>query len=395
MANPFPTLEVSQPTDFLPPIGTLLSTFDPIDTPDEHWELGYHFPTWGSCLSAFRWGPCSGELKEHGTGSSTVTAVPITVYAPFRCSTFGTGGDLGEYEAAALDALKKAGGQELEQELWSGDINLQNAWSNLYLTSPLAVNASTLANAYPWPGALAVLQKKLRACLGDTSGVIHASPALVSMWQMGYAVFEDGDGNLRDGFGNYVIAGSGYNGGAPAVNATTTLTEAGTGGSFTITVTDPISGDLETTAPIVWNASAATVQTALEALTIVDVGDVVCTGGILGAAPVVCTWGGRFARQVVTVSKDSTLITGGALTLTATAGGSVVADGIEYAYATSMIDVRVGEIQVIDPNNGASIDRSTNTVELIAEATMSATWDGCCHFYIKASIADAFTWPTA
>jgi hypothetical protein len=60
-----------------------------------------------------------------------------------------------------------------------------------------------------------------------------------------------------------------------------------------------------------------------------------------------------------------------------------------------MIDVRVGEIQVIDPNNGASIDRSTNTVELIAEATMSATWDGCCHFYIKASIADAFTWPTA
>ena len=58
-----------------------------------------------------------------------------------------------------------------------------------------------------------------------------------------------------------------------------------------------------------------------------------------------------------------------------------------------MVETIGGQYAVmIDPENGHSIDRTTNTVELIAQATMSATWD-CCHVAVKATIADGCTFP--
>lgn len=385
MTAPFPTFEVEQPALVEPAIGMLLATFDPVPTSDEHWELGYHFPTWGSCLSAFRWGPCSGNLREHGSGSTTVTTVPIQVYAPFRCSTFGTGGDLSEYEAAAKQALTVAGSQQLEAELWDGALAIQNAWPNLYLASATSTDVGG-GNTYPARTALALLQKALRACIGEDSGVIHASPALVSLWQQNRGV-QDVDGKLRDLFGNYVIAGAGYTGGGVVSDAVYTLTSTAAGGTFTLSVTSPLDGTIETTAPIAWNASANDVLAALEALTIVDPGDVVsATGGALATNPVVVTFGGRFVLQTVAVTQNTTLLIGGAQTLVGSGGGSVVPTGAEWAYATGRMAVRVGKVEVIDPENGHSIDRATNTIELYAQATMSATWDGCCHYRVKAQI---------
>lgn len=394
MADPFPTLEVPAPERTLPAVGTLLNTFEPIPTDDEHWELGYHFPTWGACLGAFRWGPCSGAVKTPGSGSTTVTTVPFTVYAPFRCSTFGTGGALDEYEAAAKDALRGAGGIQVEEELWLGTLAVQNGWSNLYLMS----GATEIGGGavFPYPAALALLQKALRGCLGDDAGVIHASAALVSMWQMAGAIFEDG-GALRDVFGNFVIAGGGYPGYGSALSAVYTIVDnapAPSGGTFTLTVTSPITGDSETTAPIDWDATAAEVEAALEALTIIDAADVAAAGGPLPGTTVTITFGGRFAGQAVTVTMDQTSLTGGTFTFTGTVtGGPVSVWGQETAYATGIPDIRVGQVQVYDADGSGSIDRSTNTAELIAEATMSAAWDGCCHFAVAASISDACTYP--
>lgn len=286
MPTPFPLLEVAPPTDPGGAIGTLLSTFEPQDVTDPHWELGYQFPTWGACLSAFRWAPsCEPTDKDIGTGSTTVEAVPFTVLAPFRCSTTGTGGDLGEYEAAARQALKFMGGQQVEEELWHGTLAVAEGWPNLALTVGADMVGLSATDAYPWPVALALLQKDMRACLGDAVGVIHASPALVSLWQMAGAVKEI-SGVLRDVFGNFVIAGSGYDGSDP---------------------------------------------------------------------------------------------------------DGVITSGIEWAYGTGIVDIRIGEVYVLDPKQ--SVQRSTNTVELVAEATMSATWDGCCHHAVQASIADSCTFP--
>lgn len=80
----------------------------------------------------------------------------------------------------------------------------------------------------------------------------------------------------------------------------------GTAGTWTLKV--KAQGSLEsvverTTAKLKWNASAAEVQAALEALDNVDVGDVVVTGGPgneAGSAPYVLTWNmGANVEQVV------------------------------------------------------------------------------------------------
>lgn len=389
MANPGPYLLVPAP-EMVEGIGTLLTTFEPIPTPDEHWELGYEFQTWGACLRSFSWGPCSGVIKEPGQNPTNVQTVPVTVYAPFQCSTWGWSED--EYKAAALDALRWTGGQALEAELWAGTIAQQNGWPNQYLTSGETTIISP-GDVFPWPVALALLQKSLRNCMGDGAGVIHASAALVSMWHMARAVSVV-DGILRDAFGNFVIAGAGYTGGAPVSDSIFELSVDATGGDYTLTLTSPITGEEETTAPILFGANAAAVLAALEGLTIVEPGDVTVVGDP-NPGPSEITFTGRFSGQDVTFTVDGSNLTGGGVTLTeTTAGGSVETFGEEWAYATSIIDVRVGDVQIIDPDTVGSIDRSTNSVTFYAETTMSATWDGCCQFGIAASLADACTFPT-
>lgn len=86
-----------------------------------------------------------------------------------------------------------------------------------------------------------------------------------------------------------------------------TITGAPTGGTFTLTF------DGQTTAPIAHNASAATVDTALELLSNIAVGDVTATGGPLPATPVDIEFTGNLAAQnVPEMTADGTLLTGGA-----------------------------------------------------------------------------------
>ncbi len=111
------------------------------------------------------------------------------------------------------------------------------------------------------------------------------------------------------------------------VNTITANATPGSGGTFTLTVNG------QTTATIAYNATAADVQAALEALSNVAPGDVVAaatTGANLGAANAVVTltWGGTFAGQNVTITADMTGITGNDHVLaTSTQGGSDAADG--------------------------------------------------------------------
>ncbi len=88
---------------------------------------------------------------------------------------------------------------------------------------------------------------------------------------------------------------------------TITITGTPTGGTFTLT----FSG--QTTGAIAFNASAATVDTALEALSNIDPGDVTCTGGALPGTAVVCEFTGALAdTDVVEMTADGSLLTGGA-----------------------------------------------------------------------------------
>lgn len=104
-----------------------------------------------------------------------------------------------------------------------------------------------------------------------------------------------------------------------STNAKYSIVKSGdaTGGTFTLTV------GAATTDPIAYNASAATVQAAIAALSTVGAGNVVCTGGVLPSTAVVATFVNDLAQTAVTMTINTTNITGGgSMTITATAVGA-------------------------------------------------------------------------
>ncbi|MDQ7794143.1 MAG: hypothetical protein RDU89_06985 [bacterium] len=111
-------------------------------------------------------------------------------------------------------------------------------------------------------------------------------------------------------------------------------------GTFTI------SFDGETTAAIAYNATAAAVRAALEALSNIDPGDVTVTGGPLPGTAVVIAFGGRHAgKDVPEITINAAGLTDPTVTIaTTTAGGSAASDGRETAdcILLNTINIRYG-----------------------------------------------------
>jgi hypothetical protein len=98
-----------------------------------------------------------------------------------------------------------------------------------------------------------------------------------------------------------------------SVNDVQTVSISGTptGGTFTLTFALP-GGQSQTTAAIAYNATAANVQSALQALTNIGSGNVTCTGGALPGAGVVCTFGGSLGNMPVPLmTANGAALTGG------------------------------------------------------------------------------------
>lgn len=108
-------------------------------------------------------------------------------------------------------------------------------------------------------------------------------------------------------------------------------------GTFTITF------DGETTEAISFDATAATVQTALEGLSNINPGDVAATGGPLPGTAVVLTFGGQYAGvNVPEITIDGSGLTGATVTIsTTTEGGSGVSDGREVCAGLLFASVKV------------------------------------------------------
>src|SRR3954468_4578410 len=106
---------------------------------------------------------------------------------------------------------------------------------------------------------------------------------------------------------------------------TVTVTGAPTGGTFTLTYAGA------TTANIAFNAAAAAVTTALEALPNVGAGNVVATGGALPGTPIVVTFQNALGRQNVAAMTAAHAFTGGttpAIAVTTTTAGSSLDSGL-------------------------------------------------------------------
>lgn len=101
---------------------------------------------------------------------------------------------------------------------------------------------------------------------------------------------------------------------------------AASAGDFTITF------DGETTGNIAFGATAAAVQTALEALSNINPGDADVTGGPLPGTAVVITFGGQYAGEnVPEITIDGTGLTDGTVTISTTTQGGTAADGESFA----------------------------------------------------------------
>jgi hypothetical protein len=123
----------------------------------------------------------------------------------------------------------------------------------------------------------------------------------------------------------------------PAVNEkqSVTITGSPTGGTFTLTY----SG--QTTAAIAYNANAAAVQSALEALSNIGVGDVTVTGGALPGTAVVVEFTGALAGTNVSQMTASSSLTGGsspAVTIATTQGGAAAQTNQERAVTVAVAD---------------------------------------------------------
>lgn len=112
---------------------------------------------------------------------------------------------------------------------------------------------------------------------------------------------------------------------ATGVTDEQTISETGppTAGTFTVTLDMGDGTGPVTSAPIAFDATAAVVQAALEGMSNVGAGNVLCGGGPLPGTPVTCTFQGALADATVPLmTVDSTALVGGTAAVAHTTVGS-------------------------------------------------------------------------
>lgn len=212
---------VSAPSVLASPTG-LLQTVRPIvhgSTPDEsRWEGGFTFQPNG-CIGAHPVSiACTGSNDEKPVDSlpAVVEYDPFAVYTGASCTTL-TGTARNELSARMQTALELSQGVAIEDELWTGAKAIADAESRFYLAggSPNFENLSPLASDVS-PGfyALAALQEYLAHCAPSGRGMIHAPVNVVTMWQR-FDVVHAENNLILDLYGNWIVAGSGYDGSDP------------------------------------------------------------------------------------------------------------------------------------------------------------------------------------
>lgn len=119
-----------------------------------------------------------------------------------------------------------------------------------------------------------------------------------------------------------------------AVNEVQALTMTASGGTYTLTVTDPISGVTKTTGALNFGDIAATIQTALNAVGVLGAAG----AGVTGTNPYVITFSGTayagVAQPLVVVNTAS--LTGGTATIARTTSGTRA--GVSKLYASGNSD---------------------------------------------------------
>ncbi|WP_050513915.1 hypothetical protein [Streptomyces capuensis] len=198
---------------------------------------------------------------------------------------------------------------------------------------PFSYSDSVTADR-PWLASLVGVQDTNTITLDLTKFVsgVHYTPA-TTPWMQGRNV-------MKSGIPLGKVTASGlyapYAGPTSEVQ-TVTVTGTPTGGTYTLT----FSG--QTTAGIPYNATAAQVKTALEALSNINVGDVTVTGGPHPGTAIVVTFVGQYlGDDVAQMTASGASLTGGTSpavsVATTTAGGAATATDGTQTLAGFLVD---------------------------------------------------------
>lgn len=222
-----PRAVIPSPPAAPPPISLVASAVRPGETADGgtsilrddtgariRWEGGFaYLPE--NCAAAGRISTCDNATsKTIGDNLDTVDFVPYGVWAGFKCSTFGF--EATDYQGRARRLLLAAESQQIEAELWSGDIAQENPdWPNRWFTDGSAV---TVTDGPTSPSdALACLEQALAECGFGPRSMIHATPQIVTRWwdAVPGALRRDANRIYTQTRDTIVVPGVGYDGSGP------------------------------------------------------------------------------------------------------------------------------------------------------------------------------------
>jgi flagellar hook protein FlgE len=144
---------------------------------------------------------------------------------------------------------------------------------------------------------------------------------------------------------NDVLTWLNTNEGTTAVDEVQTISSTATGGTFTM------SFGGQTTGALAFNATAAQIDTALEALSTIGAGNITCAGGPL-PANVTATFAGTLAGQdAAMITVDNTNMTGGTASIAETITGRSVQGVLGSTATASLLN---GQIRITDTTGGYS-----------------------------------------
>lgn len=178
------------------------------------WEQGFVFPPVGCPDDIDLQDPTCGVSATISTQDfpDDVTGVPWAMFHRSKCSTFG---DPDRVQEAAQRLLLATTSHKLEQELWTGDRGTATGRGGGYLADNTNVTKIHSGSAVPLVQGFGLLQNAVGTTAQGQLAFIHVTPMTATMLLSQQAIRWDG-GLLRDGLGNIVIAGTGYDGSSPA-----------------------------------------------------------------------------------------------------------------------------------------------------------------------------------
>ena len=372
--------EPVEPVQAAPPrSGLVASAITPND--DARWQAGM---AWRSerCPTAAGFDPCGSTFETPGAGSG---GDDIHYYRPvsFRvfdeCSTRTRDFDTQRARRQAVAATSWMVARELEQ----GTISRANPYNlpsdqadvnpdtvNHYLAEAAGGQIVAGGPHLPLVG-LGLLEEAARDGQLGMDPVLHVAPRLIPLLRDG--IERESTGRLRTLTDALVIADAGYTGTGPLAGGTAevqtvTITGTPTGGTFTLTYAG------QTTAAIAYNANAAAVQAALEALSNLDAGDVAVGGGPGPGTPWTVTFAlalGNPAQMTATGSFIGGTAPAVAVTTTTPYVAPAPTAG-DWMYATGPVQVRLSEVVVLEQTVWLE-----NRETVIAERLFAATFDPC------------------